>query len=272
MGTALCGLEVKNGEYPLENLRLISRLDLKGSNLIKSVNLEGLKIIGDPKEYALKYYNQGADELILIDLVASLYGRQTSLEVIQRICEEVFIPVTVGGGIRSIADAQKLLASGADKIAINTGAVSNPELVAELVDEFGSQSVTISIEAKEVSKGWEVFVENGRQRTGIDVKNWIYSCQKAGVGEILLTSIDKEGTGEGFDLDLLRALKSDIDVPLIVSGGMGKLKDISEVAQFDVGAIAMAHVLHNDILSLIDIRKYANENGVRVRKFETLTK
>ncbi len=175
--------------------RLIARLDIKGPNLIKGVHLEGLRVIGDPQLFAQKYYQDGADELIYIDSVASLYGRNNLVDIVKHTAQNIFIPLTVGGGVRSVEDANLLLRSGADKVAINTACMSNPSLINELANRFGSQCVVLSIEAKKTSKGhWEAYTDNGREKTGKDVLSWVLEAVERGVGEVLLTSVDQEGT------------------------------------------------------------------------------
>ena len=182
------------------NTRLISRLDVKGPNLIKGVHLEGLRVIGDPNEYALRYYNQGVDEIIYMDTVASLYGRNNLHEIVQKTANNVYVPITVGGGIRSIDDVKLLLRCGAEKVAVNTAAVKRPELITEISRKFGSQCMVLSIEAKKKKDGkWEVYTENGRQSTGVDVIEWALEAEKREAGEVLLTSVDNEGTKKGFD-------------------------------------------------------------------------
>lgn len=254
----------------MKNIRIIARLDIKGANLIKGIHLEGLRVLGDPNEFAKLYYEQGADELIYMDAVASLYGRNHLSQIISRTSEEIFIPLTVGGGIRSVEDAQSILRLGADKIAINTAAVKNPKLIYELARILGSQAVVLSVEAKNVGhQKWEVFIDNGREGTGIDVVDWVKSCTSNGCGEILLTSIDREGTKKGFDLDLVGAVTSEVRVPVIASGGMGSPQDISEVVKKSgADAIAIAGLLHYKISSIVDIRAAAIASGLEVRNFE----
>lgn len=250
----------------LSNVRIIPRLDIKGKNLIKGVRLEGLRVIGDPQAYALKYYRDGADELIYMDVVASLYGRNNLSDIISRAADQIFIPITVGGGIRSVSDAQHILRSGADKVAINTAAVSNPQLISDVARRFGSQAMVLSIEAKSISAGrWEVYTDNGRERTGLDVVNWAQQGVSLGAGEILLTSIDMEGTAKGFDLDLIRSVRKAVTVPIIASGGMGNMAHFQAAAHNDVDAIAAAHVLHYEHLTVSEIRKSAVEAGFEVR-------
>ena len=225
-----------------KKVRLISRLDIKGPNLIKGIHLEGLRVIGDPQEYAKKYYLQGADELIYIDIVASLYGRSKLPEIVSRTVEEVFIPLTVGGGIRSVDDVKELLRAGADKVAINSAAVQRPDLINEVSRRFGSQCMVLSIEAKkQTDNTWEVYTDSGRERTGIDVIDWTKEGVMRGAGEILLTSIDAEGTKKGFDIDLIKAVTEVTNIPVIASGGMGSFSHLEDAIKIgDADAIAMA--------------------------------
>ena len=205
----------------MKNIRLIARLDIKGPNLIKGIHLEGLRVIGSPNEYALRYYHQGADELIYMDCVASLYGRNHLGEIIKVAAKDIFVPMTVGGGIRSVDDATEILRSGADKVAVNTAAVNNPQLITDIARRFGSQCMVLSIEAKQVEpERWEVFTDNGRERTGLDVIDWVKRGVALGAGEVLLTSVDREGTRKGFDVNLIKAVSCEINVPIIASGGI----------------------------------------------------
>jgi cyclase len=252
----------------MSNIRIIPRLDIKGSNLIKGVRLEGLRVVGDPQEYALRYYEAGADELIYMDIVASLYGRNNLSDIISRAAENVFIPITVGGGIRSVDDARHILRSGADKVAINTAAVGKPELISEVANRFGSQAMVLSIEAKQIGpSSWEAYTDNGRERTGMDVIEWAHRAVSLGAGEILLTSVDREGTRKGFDIDLLRHVSQVVSVPVIASGGMGSTENfIAAVQEGLADAVAMADVLHYNRMSLKDIREAALSAGLSVRK------
>jgi cyclase len=203
-------------------LRLIARLDIKGANLIKGVQLEGLRVVGDPQIHAAKYYQDGADEIIYMDTVASLYGRNNLVDVVSRATEHVFVPITVGGGIRSVEDARTLLRAGADKIAINTAAVKEPKLISQLSDVWGSSTVVLSIEAKKIGeKKWEAYTDNGRERTGLDVAQWAETGAKMGAGEIFVTSVDQEGTKKGFDCELVESITRNVDIPVIASGGFG---------------------------------------------------
>jgi cyclase len=249
------------------NLRIIPRLDIKGPNLIKGVRLEGLRVMGDPQEFALRYYHEGADELVYMDIVASLYGRNNLSDIISRAADRIFIPITVGGGIRSVEDAKLLLRSGADKVALNTAAIARPELITELAQRFGSQATVLSVEAKSVGPGqWEAFTDNGRERTGKSVRDWVRQAVELGAGEILLTSVDREGTGKGFDLDLIRTVSEAVPIPVIASGGMGTTGHFTEAAFAGADAVAMADVLHRKNMPLAAIREAALTAGLSVRK------
>jgi cyclase len=254
----------------LSRLRLIARLDIKGSNLIKGINLEGLRVIGSPAEYALRYYRQGADELIYMDCVASLYGRNHLADIVRSAARDIFVPMTVGGGVRSVDDAKQILLAGADKVAINTAAVANPKLISLIARHFGSQCMVLSVEAKQIDKGrWEVYTDNGREKTGIDVVEWVKKGVALGAGEILLTSIDREGTRKGFDCELIKAVSGVVSVPVIASGGMGKPADLlSAVHEGHADAIAMADILHYDISTVGAIRSVAQTAGFEVRSHE----
>ena len=253
----------------LRNTRLIARLDIKGPNLIKGIHLEGLRVIGSPNEYARLYYQQGADELIYMDCVASLYGRNSLRDIVESAAQDVFVPMTVGGGIRTVADATDLLRSGADKVAVNTAAVANPELISEIAQRFGSQCMVLSIEAKQIGTGrWEVYTDNGRERTGLDVIEWVRRGVALGAGEILLTSVDREGTRRGFDVALVRAVTAEVSVPVIASGGMGAPQDLVDVVlQGQADAVAMADILHYRRAAIGDIRAVAQAAGLHVRTY-----
>lgn len=252
----------------MSNLRIIPRLDIKGKNLIKGIQLEGLRVMGDPQEFALRYYHAGADELVYMDIVASLYGRNNLSDIIKRAADQVFIPITVGGGIRSVEDARHILRSGADKVAINTAAIARPDLISEVARRFGSQAMVLSIEAKQVTPGkWEAYTDNGRERTGLDVLQWVRKGVEMGAGEILLTSVDREGTRKGFDIELIRQVSAGVPVPVIASGGMGDIDDFLKAAQEGrADGISMADALHYNRLQLGDIREAALKAGLAVRQ------
>jgi cyclase len=257
----------------MRNLRLIARLDIKGPNLIKGIHLEGLRVLGNPNEFALDYYKQGIDELIYMDCVASLYGRNHLGEIIKSAAKNIFVPMTVGGGIRSIDDAREILRSGADKVAINTAAVATPDLVKDVSRRFGSQCMVISIEAKKMSENkWEVYTDNGREKSGRDVVEWARECEMQGAGEILLTSIDQEGTRKGFDIELVKAVSESVDIPVIASGGMGSAADLTRVvSEGGADAVAMADILHYKRLKVAELREVAKEAGFGVRDYEVTT-
>jgi imidazole glycerol-phosphate synthase subunit HisF len=254
----------------MRKIRLIARLDIKGPNLIKGIHLEGLRVIGVPNEYALRYYQQGADELIYMDCVASLYGRNSLGDIIQNAARDVFVPMTVGGGIRSVEDATNLLRCGADKVAVNTAAVANPKLISDISQRFGSQCMVLSIEARQVGPGqWEALTDNGREHSGLDVVDWVKKGVALGAGEILLTSVDREGTRKGFDIPLIHAVTQEVSVPVIASGGMGKPDDLADAVMVGkADAIAMADILHYERATIADVRDAAISVDIEVRDFE----
>lgn len=246
--------------------RIIARLDVKGPNLIKGVHLEGLRVIGDPQAHARRYYEQGADEIIYMDIVASLYGRSNLLEIVRQTAHDVFVPLTVGGGIRGIDDVTALLRAGADKVAINTAAVHRPELIEEVSRKFGSQCMVLSIEAKRQAEGvWEIFTDCGRERSGVDVIEWIQRGIDLGAGEILLTSIDQEGTRKGFDIHLLQSVHAIASVPIIVSGGYGAPGHLFEAIEAGADAIAVADALHYQRTDMQKLHDLARTADVTVR-------
>lgn len=254
----------------MRNIRLIARLDIKGPNLIKGIHLEGLRVIGSPNDFALHYYLQGVDELIYMDCVASLYGRNHLGDIIKAAAKDIFVPITVGGGIRSVTDATDILRLGADKVALNTAAVESPQLITSIARRFGNQCMVLSVEAKQINfDHWEVYTNNGRERTGLDVVEWVKKGVSMGAGEILLTSVDREGTRKGFDIELIKMVSSEVDVPIIASGGMGKPEDLLAVVK-DGGAdaVAMADILHYKRFEITDIRNIAKDFGLGVRHYE----
>lgn len=262
---------VASESTPLRNIRLIARLDIKGPNLIKGIHLEGLRVMGSPNEHALRYYQQGADELIYMDCVASLYGRNHLGDIVRAAAKDIFVPMTVGGGIRSVEDATEILRAGADKVAVNTAAVTDPKLITAIAQRFGSQCMVLSIEAKQVgAENWEVYTDNGRERTGLDVIEWVKKGVAMGAGEILLTSVDREGTRKGFDIALVKAVSAEVAVPVIASGGMGKPEDLLEVVnEGGADAVAMADILHYKRAEIGDIRAVAESAGLGVRHYES---
>jgi imidazole glycerol-phosphate synthase subunit HisF len=251
--------------------RLIARLDIKAPNLIKAVNLEGVRVVGDPQVYAKKYYESGIDEIIYMDAVASLYGRNNLSAVVSKTAENVFVPMTVGGGIRSLDDVDNLMMAGADKVAINSGAINNPALIEQIARKYGSQAVVISIEGKKIQNEnkWEAYTDNGREKSGLDVLDWANQAVSLGAGEIILTSVDQEGTQRGFDIDLMKLITRNVSVPVIASGGMGNLEHAREVVLVGgANALAMAHVLHYNKVSISDVRKHLNSHGIEVMEHD----
>ena len=250
----------------MRNIRLIARLDVKAPNLVKGIQLEGLRKLGDPNTFAKKYYQEGIDEIYFEDIVASLYERNSLVGIIKRTTENVFVPITVGGGLRNIDDISSALRSGADKVSINTAALKNPEIIKKAARRFGSQAIVLSIQAKRNENGWEAYFDNGREHSGIDAVDWASEGEQLGAGEILVTSVDKEGMAKGFDCELIKEISSNVSIPVIASGGMGKLEHLSDVViQGCADAVAMAHVLHYDIITLNEIRDYASKEGIPVR-------
>lgn len=247
-------------------MRVIARIDVKNEFAIKGVHLEGVRKVGDPNELALKYYNEGIDEIVFMDAVASLYDRNNLFKIIESACEEVFIPVTIGGGIRTLDDIEKALYAGADKVAINTAAIRNPDFIRSASRKYGSQCIVGSIEAKSQTDGWEAYIDNGREKTGVDVLEWARELEKLGAGEILLTSIDQEGTQRGFEIRLAKEINQAVSIPVIISGGMGDLIHISDLAnQADPSALACAASLHYNKISVMEIKRYMQQNDIEVR-------
>ncbi|MHC8508127.1 MAG: imidazole glycerol phosphate synthase subunit HisF [Rhodospirillales bacterium] len=252
----------------MRSVRLIARLDIKAPNLIKTVNLEGVRVVGDPQTYAERYYREGIDEILYLDAVASLYGRNHLSGLLESTAKNVFVPITVGGGVRSAENVRALLASGADKVAVNTAATKRPELLRELAEIFGSQCVVLQIDAKKRQDGgWEAYCDGGREHTGFDVREWAVRGQALGAGEILLTSIDHEGRREGFDIDLVRMVTGAVSIPVIAAGGMGKNGHLVDaVREGGADAAAMAHVLHYQTLDIAGMRAAARAAGVPMRE------
>ena len=227
-------------------VRVIPRLDIKGPNLVKGIHLEGLRVLGKPERFARYYYEQGADELVYMDVVASLYGRNSLPDIISRTSKEIFIPLTVGGGLRTLEDIRTVLQAGADKVSLNTAVVNRPELVSEAARRFGSSTIVVSVEAiKKPDGGYEAYTDNGREATGMDAIRWAIRAAELGAGELIVTSIDREGTGKGFDLELTREIAISVPIPVIACGGAGRLRHISEVVtEGKADAVSIASILH----------------------------
>lgn len=241
--------------------RLIGRIDIKNEYVIKGIQMEGLRKIGNPLSIASNLYMQGIDELIFMDAVASLYGRNNLFDIIEKACEKIFIPITIGGGIRSLEDIEKALHSGADKVAINSAAVRDESLIVEASKAYGSQAIIGSIEAKKNQSNWEVYMDSGREPTGIDAVKWASRLEQLGVGELLVTSIDKDGTKKGFDVDLCSQISSAVKVPVIVGGGCGDLSHLDDLInkELDIAAISIASMFHYNLTTVEQTKLYLND-------------
>lgn len=252
----------------MKNVRVIARLDIKNDHVIKGIHLEGLRKVGKPNDLALKYYDQGADEIIFMDAVAAYYDRNSLDHIIKYASSNIFVPITVGGGIRTIDDISRALNSGADKVAINTKAVRDPRFIESAARKFGSQCIVLSVETKcTAANSWEVYIDNGREPTGIDAIEWVSGAESLGAGEIMVTSIDREGTKRGFDLSMNNVMSSVTDLPLIISGGAGKLEHIDSQLDFGgVDALAFASILHYGIASIGQIKEQMISRNIKVRK------
>jgi imidazole glycerol-phosphate synthase subunit HisF len=248
--------------------RIIARLDVKGPNVIKGVHLEGLKVVGKPRDLARRYYDEGADEIVMMDVVASLYGRNNLLDIVEEVARETFAPVTVGGGVRTIDNIVALLRAGADKVAINTGAVRNPGFLNEAAAVFGSQCIVLSVEAKRRGPGtWEALTDNGRETSERDAIRWIEEAVERGAGEILLTSVDQEGTQKGFDLELMEAVYTKVQVPVIACGGAGKPGDVVELlSPRRCDAVACASLFHYGLCGIQELKNAISATGLLVRQ------
>lgn len=247
--------------------RLIARLDVKGPNVVKGIHLEGLRVIGQPGELARRYYQQGADELLFMDVVASLYGRNNLFGVVEDAARDVFVPMTVGGGIRTLEDIVAILRSGADKVAINTAAINRPAFLREAAQAFGSQCIVLSVEAKRRDGWWEALTDNGRETTGRDVLEWVAEAESLGVGEILITSVDREGTRKGFDRDLTAEVHRRVAIPVIACGGAGSATDVADLLLAEqADAVCCASLFHYDLCPLARLKEELAQAGVPVRR------
>ena len=247
-------------------MRVIARLDIKGPNVVKTVRTEGLRVVGTPKDLSERYYQGGADELVYMDIVASLYQRNLDFEQLKSVSEDVFVPLTAGGGIRSLHEIALALRSGADKVALNTYAIKNPEFIREASEVYGSQCIVLSIEAKKPGEGsWEALTDGGRERTGVDVLEWVKRGIALGAGEILLTSIDADGTRKGYDLDLIKKVTALSTVPVIAHGGAGEVADVIRAAQAGAGAVCASSIFHYSIASFAQVKEALAEAKYPVR-------
>jgi cyclase len=246
--------------------RIIPCLDVEAGRVVKGVNFVDIRDAGDPVEVARRYNEQGADEITFLDITASHEGRDTTIHTVERIAEEVFIPLTVGGGIRKVEDIRVMLNAGADKVGINTAAIHNPELVREAADRFGSQCIVVAIDAKAVGTGWEIFTHGGRKPTGIDAVAWAEQMAALGAGEILLTSMDRDGTRDGFDLRLTRTISEAVSIPVIASGGVGNLDHLVEgVLLGGADAVLAASIFHFGECTIGQAKAYMAECGIEMR-------
>lgn len=281
----------------MKTVRIIPKLDIKGPNLVKGIHLEGLRVLGKPEDFARAYFENGADELLYMDVVASLYERNSLHEIISKTAKEIFIPLTVGGGLRTIEDIREVLRAGADKVSLNTAAIKNPFLIKEAAEIFGSSTIAITIEASKQSDGqYLAYTDNGREYTGVEVLSWAKRVEGLGAGEIVLTSIDKEGTGEGYDLELTKLISQNVSIPVVACGGAGSGDDVYQVIkEGGADAVVIASILHYDFIqnhpisenfqgegnieflkkkrnfskikpiSIKDIKKYLKNKGVPIR-------
>jgi len=252
-------------------LRVIPCLDVDAGRVVKGVNFENLRDAGDPVELAHRYDTEGADELTFLDVSASSGNRETTFDVVRRTAEEVFVPLTVGGGVRSADDVDKLLRAGADKVGVNTAAIARPELIAEIADRFGSQVLVLSVDARRVTgdvrtdSGYEVTTHGGRRGTGIDAVQWAVRAAELGAGEVLLNSMDADGTTAGFDLEMLRDVRAEVAVPLIASGGAGTPEHFVEAARAGADAVLAASVFHFGTLTIGEVKAALRDAGITVR-------
>ena len=235
----------------MENIRVIARLDIKGPNLVKGIHLEGLRVLGKPEDFARFYYEHGADELFYQDVVASLYERNSLHDIISRTAVKSFIPLTVGGGIRTIDDIRSVLRAGADKVSINTAAIRNPEFIREAAKKFGSSTIVVAIEAIRGNDGrYFAFVDNGREETGMEVLDWAKKVAELGAGEIVITSVDQEGTGKGYDIGLTKMVSTAVGIPVIAHGGAGQLAHFAAaIRDGHADALAVASMIHYDFIA-----------------------
>jgi cyclase len=246
--------------------RIIPCLDVTNGRVVKGVNFIGLRDAGDPIEISRRYDDQGADELTFLDITASSDNRDLILHIIEEVATQVFIPLTVGGGVRKVEDVRRLLNAGADKVSINTSAVVNPELVRDAADRYGSQCIVVAIDVKRVENRWEVFTHGGRKATGLDAIEWAKKMQALGAGEILLTSMDRDGTRNGFDLALIRTVSDTVDVPVIASGGVGNLQHLVDgILEGHADAVLAASIFHYGEYTVRQAKEYMAQYDIEVR-------
>jgi cyclase len=245
--------------------RLIPCLDVKDGRVVKGINFLQLRDAGDPVEQAAAYDAQGADEVCFLDISASPEGRSTLVDVVARTADQVFAPLTVGGGVRSIADAERLLEAGADKIAVNTAAIRTPQLVADIAARFGNQAIVVAVDAKRREGGWEVYSHGGRTPEGLDALEWCKRVADLGAGELLVTSMDRDGTGKGYDTELIRAISSSVTVPMIASGGVGVLEHLAEGLEAGADAVLAASIFHFGQHTIGEAKAFLAARGLAIR-------
>ena len=260
----------------MKTVRIIPRLDIKGPNLVKGIHLEGLRVLGKPSDFAQYYYEQGADEILFMDVVASLYERNSLHDIITETAKSLFIPLTVGGGLRTIDDIKQVLRAGADKIVLNTAAIKDPQFIKKASSIFGSSTIVIAIEAIKQSDGkYLAYTDNAREYTGIDAIDWAKKVEDLGAGEVLITCVDKEGTGKGYDIDLIQTITKNTNIPIIAHGGAGCKEDIIDVfKKTDIDALAISSILHYEFLehssSSVNIYEGNSEFLKQKRSFSTI--
>ena len=245
--------------------RLIPCLDVKDGRVVKGINFLELRDAGDPVAQAAAYEAQGADELCYLDISASPEGRSTIVDIVRRTADQVFMPLTVGGGVRTVADAERLLLAGADKIAMNTQAIRTPDLVREAAERFGNQAIVVAVDAKRTGDHWEVFSHGGRTPEGLDALEWCKKVADLGAGELLVTSMDRDGTGKGYDLELIRAIATSVSIPVIASGGVGKLADLADGLEAGADAVLAASIFHFGHHTIGEAKAYLAGRGIAVR-------
>lgn len=247
-------------------IRVIPCLDVNKGRVVKGTNFVNLRDAGDPVEIAERYNAEGADELVFLDITATNEERNTTVDLVKRTAEKIFIPLTVGGGIRTMEDIRNLLNAGADKVSLNSSAVKNPEIIKEASAKFGQQCIVVAIDAKKVSDGkWNVFVNGGRVDTGLDVVEWAKKVTALGAGEILLTSMDKDGTKDGYDLELMKAVSDAVNVPVIASGGAGKIEHFADACENGASAVLAASLFHYKELTIKEVKDYLKSKNIPVR-------
>lgn len=253
--------------YPMSLAkRIIPCLDVTNGRVVKGINFVGLRDAGDPIEISRRYDEQGADELTFLDITASSDNRDLILHIVEEVAAQVFIPLTVGGGVRKVEDVRRLLNAGADKVSINTSAVQNPQLVADAADRYGSQCIVVAIDAKQVGQEWEVFTHGGRKSTGLNAVEWARKMQSLGAGEILLTSMDRDGTRNGFDLALIHSVSHTVDVPVIASGGVGNLQHLVDgIVDGHADAVLAASIFHYGEYTVRQAKEYMAQHSIEVR-------